>query len=537
MTRILHIGMDLGITSQHEAAVYDPAKQQFVVKSIKFNQTFEGYMTLIEQIGKVSDKDTKLVFCTEPTSTAWIPVCVFLVARGYTVYRVTPQKAFDLRKFFKRHHKSNNIDARTLAKIPLIDEDMYPVYIPERDIFSLRRYCKQMDRIEQEIAGLKTRIPTIVHIANQQLVSCFNDNKFTRVAIAVYRRYINPHKIVSLGVKRLAIFLKNHTHGAVDENLAQKIYDTALSAIAIYSEAEKKGMMPADYEVLQDEINVELDILKFNEKKAKETKKKVSSLYEKIDPYGIMKTEPGFGDTIAPVILAFGGDVDRFKNIRKFGSFCGAVPRTKASGDKEKKGLPITGAGCNMLKKYLHIAAETGRRWDVEDARFYDILMARGHHHNQAITAIANKKARVAYTLAKRKKAYERGEITLEEAIYRFRDLNGRNISKEMARKIILQKFPSKREKKERANKLKQGSLPRQRQGNSSHINSPLQRGLYRRKSKMSRKKMREDSPLWEPFPVVDEDGRVISYANPLASYREVAKHVLKDIENRMRIK
>lgn len=541
MVRILYMGIDLGITSQHEASVYDPERHEFVVKSHKFTQTFKGYTSLMERISKVADKDTEFVFCTEPTSNSWIPVCVFLVAKGHRVYRVTPQKASDLRKFFKKYHKSNNIDAKTLAKVPLVDEDMYPVYIPEKDIFSLQRYCKEMDRIESDIAKMKNRIQAVMQFAFPGLIGCFGDNKFTKVARAVYRKYINPHKIKSLGRKRLAVFLKNHTHGKVDEDLARKIYDAALSTIAIYQEAEKNGTMPIDYKVVQDEVNMELDRLEFNEKMAKGAEKKVKALYDKLDPYGIMKTESGFGNKVAPVVMAFTGDPDRFGNVRKFRSFSGNVPRSKASGNNKKKGLPITGAGCNLLKKYLHIAAEASRQVDLEDARFYAILSSRGLHHNQAITALANKKAGAAYALLKRKKAFERAEITLEEAIYRFRNLKGRVIPKELARALVMEKFPSKRKKKERAIKLNRGSLSRKRD-NSSHIKSPLHRGVYHKKTKMSRKKSMEDSPLsknpvdWKPFPVI-ENGRVISYADPPTHISAAMKDTMKKITAKAKIK
>ena len=44
---------------------------------------------------------------------------VFLSACGHAVYRVSSAKAADLRKFYRRHTKSNGIDAETLARLPL----------------------------------------------------------------------------------------------------------------------------------------------------------------------------------------------------------------------------------------------------------------------------------------------------------------------------------------------------------------------------------------------------------------------------------
>jgi hypothetical protein len=47
----------------------------------------------------------------EPTGPAWLPVAVFFAATGDVVYRVSCQKVADLRRYYRRHHKTNRIDA------------------------------------------------------------------------------------------------------------------------------------------------------------------------------------------------------------------------------------------------------------------------------------------------------------------------------------------------------------------------------------------------------------------------------------------
>ena len=70
----------------------------------------------------------------EPTGPAWLPIAVFFASRGHAVFRVSSQKASDLRKFFSKHTKTNGIDADTLARLdplhlimieqPLADDGM-----------------------------------------------------------------------------------------------------------------------------------------------------------------------------------------------------------------------------------------------------------------------------------------------------------------------------------------------------------------------------------------------------------------------------
>jgi len=57
----------------------------------------------------------------EPTGPAWLPIAVFFASRGHAVFRVSSQKASDLRKFFSKHAKTNGIDADTLARLGIVD--------------------------------------------------------------------------------------------------------------------------------------------------------------------------------------------------------------------------------------------------------------------------------------------------------------------------------------------------------------------------------------------------------------------------------
>jgi transposase len=64
---------------------------------------------------------TRLEVVFEPTGPAWMPVAVFFARRGHAVFRVSSAKTADLRRFLRRHAKSNGIDAETLARLPLGD--------------------------------------------------------------------------------------------------------------------------------------------------------------------------------------------------------------------------------------------------------------------------------------------------------------------------------------------------------------------------------------------------------------------------------
>ncbi len=114
-------GIDLGIASEHTVRVLDGAGQK--VCAARCVPTRESLLAMEARALARTPEGTRLEVVLEPTGAAWFPVARFLAARGHAVYRVSSAKAADLRKFCRRHAKSNGIDAETLARVPLADPD------------------------------------------------------------------------------------------------------------------------------------------------------------------------------------------------------------------------------------------------------------------------------------------------------------------------------------------------------------------------------------------------------------------------------
>jgi len=85
---------------------------------------------------------SRLEVVVEPTGPAWLPIAVFFTRRGHLVYRVSSQKAADLRRFLSRHTKTNGIDADTLARLLLFDPaGLRVLELPGSERAALDRAC------------------------------------------------------------------------------------------------------------------------------------------------------------------------------------------------------------------------------------------------------------------------------------------------------------------------------------------------------------------------------------------------------------
>lgn len=466
------VGIDLAITGSHKASVYDSQKIEFMGKSFHFTRSYEGFSLLLNKA--TDDPSCEVCFVMEPTSGTWKPLSAFLMAKGYMVYLVKPQKVHDLRKFLKKHTKSDRVDSQTLAKLPIVDpQGIYPLTLPRADIEALNRYCRQREQIVRSISARKTRVQALFTAVNPLLMQCFGENKFTCCVRAFLRHYADPHKVVKLGVKRLSLFLSRHAFGSVEASLASRIYEASLSVVRIYAEAKELGNLAFDPEQLQEEVNIELDLMEFEEKKVKYLDEKIETLYLKLDPERVLMSISGFGPVIAPSILGATRNPKRFPNIRAYKCFCGLIPRKKQSVDRDRKGLSITKSGQRILKKSYCLAAETARKYDPECASLYQRLIAKGRHHNQAICAVASNLAGRTFSVMKRAALGTESPVQGScDVLYALRDFQGQIIDRKRARTLVKERFPSKKERESAQNLKSRQSFPRSRD-NSSKIYGP----------------------------------------------------------------
>ena len=129
----------------------------------------------------------------EPTGPAWLPVAVFFAARGHKVFRVSSQKAADLRRFLSRHAKSNGIDADTLARLPLSGPaGLAPLVLPGTERAALDRRVRATDRLTSQAAEHKTRIKDL---ARQLLPLSPLTGDLGAADLAVLERYADPRAL------------------------------------------------------------------------------------------------------------------------------------------------------------------------------------------------------------------------------------------------------------------------------------------------------------------------------------------------------
>jgi len=468
------VGIDLAIKSKHVAAGCNAQGDFIGKKSFRFDQTLEGYESLIQAFVEPDMKSDDVLFIMEATGNVWIPLSCFLTARGYKVFTVKTQKASDLRKFFKKHTKSDFNDAKSLAKQPFVDKnDMNELILPKQDIFSLSRLVKQYSKYGDDISRYKNRINAIFQLANPKLIDGLGDHKFTQIAVHFYENFTNPFKVKRIGKTRFQKVMLKKLHGRSDPTTITHMYETSMKHCLLLEDTQgRMENFPFNLDILQQEVRRELKHINFIDKERIALKKQIDSLYSKLDPDKVLLDFQGIGDIIAPIILSAIGQFDKFSGINKIKAYLGFIPKKKQSAGIDRKGLKITKNGSNIFKEHIYLAAEVARHWDVQFAHKYYILMSKGKHHKQAICALSNMLiVRIFSIMKRRAKATASGDFALAQSIrYQLRDLNGKPITKAEARAIILRDYPSKKAKLKKEKAFLAFSARQSLDSSKSHI-------------------------------------------------------------------
>ncbi|KPL21223.1 MAG: hypothetical protein AMJ93_10140 [Anaerolineae bacterium SM23_84] len=416
------IGVDLAVQGAHKAIVADE-RGHYITPVLKFYAEAEQLDRLITRACEGAE-DLTLLVVMEPTGMAWFPIAVYMTRRHIPCWLVSSRQVADLRRFYKRHAKSDKIDVRILARLPLINPDkLRHLALPSAAALACQRGCKELDRLSVQATAIQNRLLAIDRFAWPGLERVFGD-AFSPAACWFRRYWYNPVRVDQAGGTAIR---QSWLASCCDEQdqgtWVDALLDVAAGVVRLYgSEGEY-----LDFELLQAEVRREQEHLTLLQRMHQQLRiETVRPLYRSIHPSRNLETIQGVGQDGAAVYTSFVGDASRFPSARCFRGWSGMVPNSKQSADSEAKGLSITQAGPKLIKKFAYLDADVARRYDPQIAAiYYDQMVHKGKHHNQAVCACATH-------LLDRVLAVMR-----EDRPYELRDVDGTPVSAEQARAII----------------------------------------------------------------------------------------------------
>jgi transposase len=434
------IGIDLAIKRAHKAIVADE-QGRYVTPIIQFHTRAAELDQLLAR-AREGAQDPCLQIVMEPTGMAWFPIAAYLARQdNVTLYLVNSQQVAALRRFYKRHAKSDRIDARVLALLPRVNPDhLHRLAMPSATAFACQQGCKELDRLSASITAIKNRLHALDRFAWPGLDEIVFPDIFAPAARWFHQHWYDPVDVIQAGAESIR---QQWLASGVDEEdaglWADSLFEIAYQVVALYGDDGRF----LDFKRLQAEVCREQDHLSALEAVHHRLRlKTVRPLYRQIHPSRRLETLKGVGQDGAAVYASFIGDPHRFNTNRLFRGWHGLIPDSRQSADSEAKGLHVSQAGPNLIKKYAYLNADVGRQWDPQLAAIYfDQMVHKGKHHNQAVCACATHLLDRVLAVLREDKAYE------------LRDVDGTPVTVHQARAIIAERYTVPDEVRERNNK------------------------------------------------------------------------------------
>lgn len=398
------VGIDLAIRGVQVAQVFDDG--QAVGKPIRFRLTSTDLTRVVALIKHGVAVDTPITAVMEPTGMAWFPVAAWLQRAGITVIRVKGQRVSALRRYLCEHTKTDAADAHVLGAMPGFgSRGLDPVHVPAPAQHAIQRLTKQRHRYQELVSASRRRVLDLIRWACPALEAVLPDTT-THVTLAILGELFNPHLVITRRRDVLARFLGRHAAGNHPKTgpfiatLVDALKAAAEETIALHGDR-------VDFTALQFEVAQEVAHLRLWEQHIADIDRRVAQLYEGLHPSNALRSIPGIGPTLAPLLLGTLGHMTRFRNQDHIRGFCGMFPAKHESGGIDKPGRRVTKNGNDRIKRALYLAADVARKIDPDLAAVYWRLMVKkGHHHKQALCAVATRLVNRIYRVLKTNQPY-----------------------------------------------------------------------------------------------------------------------------------
>jgi transposase len=420
------IGIDLAIRGDQVAQIFDDGRP--VGKPIRFRLEPASLDRFVAKAVEGLPAGATVQALMEPTGMSWFPIAHRLTDAGVEVVRVKGQRVRALRRYLSEHAKTDLADAHVLAAMPLFGGPGFdPVHIPTSKSHALQRLTKQRARFGDAVAGATRRLLDLALGLTEPR------GRAARAAHPALpgapQDWLDPAAVLKARRSTLTRFIArsasgNHPHsGPFVETLVDGLKRAARDALALHG-------THVDFVELQAEVAVEVDIVMHHLDAIAGLERRINALYTETHPSDALRTIPGIGPHLAPVLIGVLHTPDRFRSERHIRGFCGLFPNRSDSGGAERPGQKITQSGNDRIKRALILAADTARRIDPALAELYWRLMtSKGHHHKQALCAVANRLINRIFRVLRTGKPYG------------LRDLDGRPIEVAEAKAIIAERY------------------------------------------------------------------------------------------------
>lgn len=376
----LRLGIDIACRAAHQASLADE-QGNFVWTGRRFRTNARELERLWAML-PTGERDVTVIM--EPTRNAWVPLAAWFRRNGARVVLVPPERSSDLRAYYSKHTKTDRLDSRLLARLPLL----HPEGLHEEQGLGPGEPLRRATRLHQTLTKRRSqslaRLDALLEILGPAWLGVFGADLSNKTPLRFLAAcYACPNTVKRLGKARLARFLYRHSRGRWGQEQAEALLEAAAETLELWGDE-------LDYGELAEDIAIEARLALHLGDELKDLDERIGIFFAEADTGGILISVPGVGSILGAQILGRLGDPNRFRSLAGVRSFSGLVPSLDASGTTGRHGRP-TKRGDACLREAIFMAADQARRIDPGlAARYHRLMVEAGKHHNSALCHVAS---------------------------------------------------------------------------------------------------------------------------------------------------
>jgi hypothetical protein len=274
----LRLGIDIACRAAHQASLADDSGE-FIWTGRRFHTSPEE----LERLWAMLPDQAELVGVTvimEPTRNAWVPLAAWFRRRGATVVLVPPEQAADLRAYYHKHTKTDRLDSRLLARLPLLHPDgLHAEHgLGPGDV--LRRATKLRATLVKRRTTTLSRLDALLELLGPGWLTAFRGDLANKTPLRFFAAgYGCPYTLKRLGTARVGRFLYRHSRGVWGGEKAAELLAAAEQTLALWA-----GEL--DYGELADDIAVEARVALQLTHEIHELDERIKLMLDRRDPAG-----------------------------------------------------------------------------------------------------------------------------------------------------------------------------------------------------------------------------------------------------------
>lgn len=390
-----YVGIDVASKFSYYGFITPDGKDY--CEPIKANNDARGLAFILKKLKDVEKTLGRPTLVIESTGHYSSRLVYFFTRNDFKIILVNPLQSHAIKACSIRKVKTDRMDCRELARMPLMTE--LRVFEPRDDYTAnLRVLTRTLSRLTEQRVDILNQL-----CATLEQIWPGYDSVFTQVnskaSLEILTKHSSPDSFLAAKQEDIVQLIRAYTRRSQDyaANKYQQLRQAAIDAKTIGVQLTGYALSVQIYSSQIQALNIQMNQLHSS----------IDELSEKIPAVALLKTIPGIGDTLAPLIAAEIGDITRFGRAKQLVAYCGVDPSVRQSGNFVASQTRFTKRGSPYIRRALYIAATVAIRKDAGgnyvNQVIYDYYQNKitTKAKKQALGAIMNKLVKIIYSVLK----------------------------------------------------------------------------------------------------------------------------------------